>query len=53
MISPKFKGGMNKLQNSFIRHTQGQASHFRRRPESSQYNCLLDAGIHRHDDKDT
>ena len=36
--------GLNKLQNSFSRHTQGQALHFWRRPESSQNNCLLDAG---------
>jgi len=33
--------GLNKLQNSYSRHTQGQASHFWRRPESSQNNCLL------------
>jgi len=28
-------------------------SSFRRKPESGQNNCLLDAGLHRHDGKVT
>jgi len=52
---------MDKHQKLLLQIMQGRSaqdlnisnSSFRRKPESSQNNYLLDAGFHRHDGKDT
>jgi hypothetical protein len=47
LMNPEITWG-NTEQVSFFDN-----SSFRRKPESSQNNCLLDAGFHRHDGKYT
>ena len=40
-------------ENTVTRHSGPRLRENRLRPESSQNNCILDAGIHQHDGKDT